>query len=60
MDEKWLISLVAAISHADYDSVLFLIKTGIEPIHQKPCQSIALHLWKITAKIKNLRSDTQS
>ena len=48
-DEKWLISLVSAISRADYDSVHFLIKTSIKPIHQKPCQSIALHLWKITA-----------
>ena len=48
-DEKWLISLVSAISRADYDSVHFLIKTSIKPTHQKPCQSIALHLWKITA-----------
>ena len=48
-DEKWLISLVSAISRADYDSVHFLIKTSIEPIHQRPCRSIALHLWKITA-----------
>ena len=48
-DEKWLISLVSAISRADYDSVHFLIKTSIKPMHQKPCQSIALHLWKITA-----------
>ena len=48
-DEKWLISLVLAISRADYDSVHFLIKTSIKPTHQKPCQSIALHLWKITA-----------
>ena len=48
-DEKWLISLVLAISRADYDSVHFLIKTSIKPTHQKPCQSIALHLWKVTA-----------
>ena len=48
-DEKWVISLVSAISRADYDSVNFLIKTCIKPIHQKPCQAIALHLWKITA-----------
>ena len=48
-DEKWVISLVSAISRADYDSVHFLIKTSIKPMHQKPCQSIALHLWKITA-----------
>ena len=48
-DEKWLISLVSAISRADYDSAHFLIKTCIKPSHQKPCQSIALHLWKITA-----------
>ena len=48
-DEKWLISLVSSISRADYDSVHFLIKTSIKPIHQEPCQSIALHLWKITA-----------
>ena len=48
-DEKWLISLVSAISRADFDSAHFLIKTSIKPIHQKSCQSIALHLWKITA-----------
>ena len=48
-DEKWVISLVSAISRADYDSVHFLIKTCIKPTHQKPCQSIALHLWKVTA-----------
>ena len=48
-DEKWVISLVSAISRADYDSVHFLIKTCIKPMHQKPCQSIAMHLWKITA-----------
>ena len=48
-DEKWVISLVSAISRADYDSVHFLIKTSIKPMHQKPCKSIALHLWKITA-----------
>jgi len=48
-DEKWLISLVSAISRADYDSVHFLIKTNIKPIHQRSCRSIALHLWKITA-----------
>tara|TARA_B100001142_G_C14204183_1_gene605051 strand:+ start:680 stop:1081 length:402 start_codon:yes stop_codon:yes gene_type:complete len=48
-DEKWLISLVSAISRADYDSVHFLIKAWIKPVHQKPCQSIALHLWNGTA-----------
>ena len=48
-DEKWLISLVSAISRADYDSVHFLIKACIKPMHQKSCQSIALHLWKVTA-----------
>ena len=48
-DEKWVVSLVSAISRADYDSVHFLIKTSIKPTHQKPCQSIALHLWKVTA-----------
>ena len=48
-DEKWVISLVSAISRADYDSVHFLIKTSIKPLHQKPCQSIAMHLGKITA-----------
>lgn len=48
-DEKWVISLVSAISRADYDSAHFLIKSCIKPMHQKPCQSIALHLWKVTA-----------
>ena len=48
-DEKWVISLVSAISRADYDSVHFLIKTSIKPMHQKSCQSIAMHLRKITA-----------
>ena len=48
-DEKWLISLVAAVSRADYDSVHFLIKTGIKPIHQRPYRSIVSHLWKVTA-----------
>ena len=48
-DEKWVISLVSAVSRADYDSVHFLIKTWIKPVHQKPCQSIALHLWNVTA-----------
>ena len=48
-DERWVISLVSAISRADYDSVNFLIKTCIKPSHQKSCQAIALHLWKITA-----------
>ena len=48
-DEKWVISLVSAISRADYDSVHFLIKTSIKPMHQKPCQSIAMHLRKFTA-----------
>ena len=53
-DEKWLISLVSAISRADYDSVHFLIKSGIKPIHQEPCQSIALHLGKLLPKIKTI------
>ena len=48
-DEKWVISPVSAISRADYDSVHFLIKTCIKPTHHKPCQSIALHLLKVTA-----------
>ena len=48
-DEKWLISLISAISRADYDSVHFLIKTSVKPIHQQQCRSIVSHFWKITA-----------
>ena len=48
-DEKWLISLILAVSRADYDSVNFLIKTSVKPIHQQQCRSIVSHFWKITA-----------
>lgn len=48
-DEKWLISLILAVSRADYDSVHFLIKTSVKPIHQQQCRSIVSHFWKITA-----------
>ena len=48
-DEKWLISLISAVSRADYDSVHFLIKTSVKPVHQQQCKSIVSHFWKITA-----------
>ena len=33
-DEKWLVSLVSAVSRADFDSVNFLIKSAVKPVHQ--------------------------
>ena len=48
-DEKWLISLISAVSRADYDSVHFLIKTSVKSVHQQQCKSIVSHFWKITA-----------
>ena len=38
-DEKWLVSITSAVSRADYDSVNFLIKSVVQPVHQEPCRS---------------------
>ena len=38
-DEKWLVSIISAVSRADYDSVNFLIKSVVQPVHQEPCRS---------------------
>ena len=38
-DEKWLVSVVSAVSRADYDSVNFLIKSAVKPVHQEQCRS---------------------
>ena len=38
-DEKWLFSIISAVSRADYDSVNFLIKSAIQPVHQEQCRS---------------------
>ena len=39
-DEKWLVSVVSAGSRADYDSVNFLIKSAVQPVHQEQCRSL--------------------
>ena len=39
-DEKWLVTLVSAVSRADYDSVNFLIKSAVKPVHQEQCRSL--------------------
>ena len=39
-DEKWLVSLISAVSRADYDSVNFLIKSSVKPRHQEQCKSL--------------------
>ena len=39
-DEKWLVSVVSAVSRADYDSVNFLIKSAVQPVHQEQCRSL--------------------
>ena len=39
-DEKWLVSVVSAVSRADYDSVNFLIKSVVQPVHQDQCRSL--------------------
>ena len=39
-DEKWLVSVVSAVSRADYDSVNFLIKSAVQPVHQEQCRSV--------------------
>ena len=38
-DEKWLVSITSAVSRADYDSVNFLIKSAVQPVHQEQCRS---------------------
>ena len=42
-DEKWLVSVVSAVSRADYDSVNFLIKSAVQPVHQEQCRSLVSH-----------------
>jgi hypothetical protein len=39
-DEKWLVSVISAVSRADYDSVNFLIKSSVKPLHQEQCKSL--------------------
>ena len=39
-DEKWLVSIVSAVSRADYDSVNFLIQSAVKPVHQEQCRSL--------------------
>ena len=39
-DEKWLVSVVSVVSRADYDSVNFLIKSAVQPVHQEQCRSL--------------------
>ena len=39
-DEKWLVSVVSAVSRADYDSVNFLIKSAVQPVHQEQCRAL--------------------
>ena len=39
-DEKWLVSVVSAVSRADYDSVNFLIRSAVQPVHQEQCRSL--------------------
>ena len=39
-DEKWLVSVVSAVRRADYDSVNFLIKSAVQPVHQEQCRSL--------------------
>ena len=42
-DEKWLVSIISAVSRADYDSVNFLIKSAVKPVHQQQCRSLVSH-----------------
>ena len=42
-DEKWLVSLISAVSRADYDSVNFLIKASVKPLHQEQFKSLVSH-----------------
>ena len=43
-DEKWLVSIISAVSRADYDSVNFLIKSAVKPVHQDQCRSLVSRL----------------
>jgi len=43
-DEKWLVSIISAVSRADYDSVNFLIKSAVQPVHQEHCRSLVSRL----------------
>tara|TARA_B100000900_G_scaffold410565_1_gene428578 strand:- start:113 stop:484 length:372 start_codon:yes stop_codon:yes gene_type:complete len=48
-DEKWLLSIIEAVSRADYDSVHFLIETVVKRKHRREFMTIAHELWKISA-----------
>ena len=48
-DEKWLLSIVNAVSRADYDSVHFLIQSVVRKKHRREFTKIASELWKISA-----------
>ncbi len=48
-DEKWLLSIIEAVSRADYDSVHFLIQTVVKRKHRREFLTIAHELWKISA-----------
>ena len=39
-DEKWVVSIISAVSRADYDSVNFLIISVVQPVHQEQCRSL--------------------
>ena len=43
-DERWLVSIISAVSRADYDSVNFLIKSAVQPVHQEHCRSLVSRL----------------
>ena len=43
-DEKWLVSIISAVSRADYDSVNFLIKSAVKPVHQEQCRALVSRL----------------
>jgi hypothetical protein len=48
-DEKWLLSIIEAVSRADYDSVHFLIESVVKQKHRREFLTIAHELWKISA-----------
>ena len=48
-DEKWLLSIIEAVSRADYDSVHFLIRSAVKQKHRREFLTIAHELWKISA-----------
>ena len=48
-DEKWLLSMIKAVSRADYDSVHFLIRSAVKQKHRREFLTIAHELWKISA-----------